>query len=479
MKIALRLLSSLVLVSFLPAAGLAENLAAAAVTVVSLDRQGQPKRQGMGVVVAKTGIIATSAGILAQGQGGIVKTNSGTMHLIERVIYLDVFQDLALVKVAAEGLTTVPTAPPGHPPPLGKVLVGARKGKECVLCEAQVVKTHGFSPRLVLLKLEPAELAMEPGAPIFNPRGELVGMLHSFAEPAVNGSLIRFCLARNLAHFPGLKKIPGGGEERELPTIPWEDLNSAPALAFWEGVAASQRQDWQTARGKFTTALKSLGSLPEGFYGRAVARYHLADYEGAVKDLTEATKLLPGYALAFLWLGRTRERQGNTKLAQEAYHQAVSASPHLSEAWYSLGTMAYREGDLDQAQEYLEKAQDDFPQAAQRWWYLGMIAQARERSPAALEAFNRAIKLDPAFFQAYLDGGILLFQNLGRPKEAVAFLQEAIRLKPRHPQARYFLALAQLWSWNPAGAWEQYFALRELYPDLAADLAATLEKNYH
>ena len=93
-----------------------------------------------------------------------------------------------------------------------------------------------------------------------------------------------------------------------------------------------------------------------------------------------------------------------------------------------------------------------------------------------MEAFNQAIKSDPGFFQAYLDGGRLLLEDLGQPNEAAVLLKEAVRLKPGQGLPRYYLALAYLTSWNRAGAWEQYFALRDISPELAANLARTLER---
>ena len=49
-------------------------------------------------------------------------------------------------------------------------------------------------------------------------------------------------------------------------------------------------------------------------------------------------------------------------------------------------------------------------------------------------------------------------------------LKEAVRLKPGQGLPRYYLALAYFTSWNRAGAWEQYFALRDISPELAANL---------
>jgi hypothetical protein len=42
--------------------------------------------------------------------------------------------------------------------------------------------------------------------------------------------------------------------------------------------------------------------------------------------------------------------------------------------------------------------------------------------------------------------------------------------------ARYYLAMAYALSWNRAGAWKQYLVLQTENPELAAQLAVTLER---
>jgi tetratricopeptide (TPR) repeat protein len=208
-----------------------------------------------------------------------------------------------------------------------------------------------------------------------------------------------------------------------------------------------------------------------------VARYNQGDWDGAGKDLEEATRRLSGYALAFLWLGKARERQGKAGAAGLDYEQAATLSPDLSEAWFRLGELAYKGGELGKAKESLEGAKSDPAHGAKSWWYLGNIALKEKRPKDGLEAFNQAIKLEPGFYQAYLDGGRLLLEDLGEPKEAAVLLQEAVRLKPGQSLPRYYLALAHLSSWNRAGAWQQYFALRDISPELAASLGVMLERS--
>lgn len=460
---------------WLVSAGIAKGPTDALVSVVSLDEQGNPWRQGMGIMVSKEGMVLTSASIMADCRSGVVKTADGALHIIRKISRWDSLQDVALLQIEPESskLVAVGTASRLQPPE--KVWVGIRQKTEVQLREADLTETLPFSPRLTLLKLKPENLETEPGSPVLNRRGELAGMVHVFAGDLNKSETYGLCLARQREHF--LPKNDGKKEDLNWPGEPLKRFDSLGIKYFWEGVVSSLRREWPEAQKKFTAAITQPGVLPEAFFGRGVARYNQGDWDGAEKDLEEATRRLSGYALAFLWLGKARERQGKAAAAAGDYDQAARLSPDLIEAWFRLGELAYKEGELGKAKECLGRAKDDPAQGAKSWWYLGNIALKGKRTQEGLEAFNQAIKIEPGFYQAYLDGGRLLLEDLGEPKEAAVLLQEAVRLKPGQGLPRYYLALAYLTSWNRAGAWQQYFALRDISPELAANLAKTLERS--
>jgi tetratricopeptide (TPR) repeat protein len=459
----------------LTSAGIALGPTDALVSVVSLDEHGNPVRQGMGILVRKDGSVLTSASIMADCRSGIVKTADGALQVIRKISRWESLQDLALLQIEPGSSKLVAVEPASRLQPPEKVWVGIRQKPAGQLREAKLTKTLPFSPRLTLLKLEPGNLDAEPGSSILNRRGELVGMLHVFAGDRDQSQTCRFYLARQREHF--IPKNADKPEELPWPNEPLKRFDSPRIQDFWEGVGSSLRQEWPEAQKKFTAAITQPGILPEAFFGRGVARYNLGDWDGAVKDLEEATRRLPGYALAFIWLGKSRERQGNPAAAARDYEQAATLSPDLSEAWFRLGELAYKAGELVKAKECLERAKGDSAQGAKSWWYLGNIALKENRAQDGLEAFNQAIKLEPEFFQAYLDGGKLLMDGLGQPKEAAVLLKEAVRLKPAQALPRYYLALASLSSWNRTGAWEQYFVLQDMSPELAANLAKALERS--
>jgi tetratricopeptide (TPR) repeat protein len=474
-KAALACLSlSFALIFWLVSSGIAATPAESLVTVISLDEQGNPWRQGMGLVVGREGSVLTSASIMADSRAGVVKTADGVLHMITKISRWDSLQDVALVQIEPEGSKIVAAGTATRLQPPEKVWVGIRPKEALQLREAELTHALAFSPRLTLLKLKPDKLETEPGSPILNRRGELVGMYHAFTGDPNKSETYGLYLARQSEHF-----LPKNEAKKEAVNWPEEPLKrfDAPGIKdFWEGVILSLRRDWPETQKKFTAAINQPGVLPEAFFGRGVARYHLGDCMGAEKDLEEATRRLSGYALAFLWLGKARERQGKAAAAARDYDQAAKLSPDLIEAWFHRGELAYKGGELAQAKDCLEKAKDDPAQGAKSWWYLGNIALKENRTQEGVEAFNQAVKADPEFFQAYLDGGRLLLEDLGQPTEAAVLLKEAVRLKPGQGLPHYYLALAYLTSWNRAGAWEQYFALRDISPDLAANLARTLER---
>jgi tetratricopeptide (TPR) repeat protein len=447
------------------------------VRIVGLDKEGNPQRQGMGVVLMKDGLILTSAALLAPYPGAIVMTADGTKYQILQVSQRNFFQDLALARVEAESL---PVASLGirNIGAYELVWVVVRKNPP-VLKEVRIAKVLPFSPRMVLLKLDLGDLETDLGTPVFTGQGELVGMLHAFAQK--QGKPFQFFLARNRSHLPAEKPARRGeyqGWTGENPSWTGEidEERSAKACgAFWEGVAASLRQSWTEARDNFSTSLGLSQSLPEAYYGRGVAHYHLANYGGAIQDLERAALGLHNYALAFLWIGKAWIRQGREEAACAAYQKAVAADPSLSEAWFELGVASFRQGDLTHAQEYLEKCGDDFPQAAQRWLELGKIAQVQRQPEKALEDFQKARELDSNLFPAYFEAGKLLI-DLGKPRLAAPLLAKVVENNPGWPQARYHLALAYVMSSNPAGAWEQYFFLQKIDLKMAMQLANFLEQ---
>ncbi len=454
------------------------------VTVVTLNEYGEPLNTALGVIVGQDGLVLTSAAIFQPGQPLLVKTSHGAIYWCQNLLHCDLLQDLAILKIEATGLKAARLQESNRSPLEGKICYPVKDGNKLTLREGYLVGSLPLSPRLDLLKLTPSNQGGIRGTPVFNRKGEVVGMMHlggdqsggSRGEPTA----LNYFLSCNRTLVPipmGAAASPGTKPEADSRgNLSGENPVNALLKAFWDGVAATLGKDWELAQKKFSMAIAPPAQLPEAYYGRGVSRYHLRNYQSAAEDLLEATRRLSGYALAFFWLGKTWQQRGDQEAADAAYRKAVDLAPDLHEAWFYLGEIAYQRGDQDKAKECLEKAEGDLPQAAMRAWYLGNIDRNQKRLPEALAAFKQAVRMDPKFFPGYLEGGKLLLLDLGESREAVGWLSQAVGLKPQHAEARYFLSLAYHLSWNAAAAWEQYYALEKVQPDLAGQLALVLER---
>jgi tetratricopeptide (TPR) repeat protein len=102
---------------------------------------------------------------------------------------------------------------------------------------------------------------------------------------------------------------------------------------------------------------------------------------------------------------------------------------------------------------------------------LGRAEEARASYSASLRAYNQPGRtLDPD--DLYLMGNAYL--RLEQDAAAVKAFQQAIKVRPNFPQARYNLGVAYFALGNRKGAQDEYNALRRLDPARAAKLQAII-----
>ncbi len=99
-------------------------------------------------------------------------------------------------------------------------------------------------------------------------------------------------------------------------------------------------------------------------------------------------------------------------------------------------------GDLKQAQRLFSQALAADPSYSTAAFNLGQVDQLLSDEKGSLEAYRRAIEIDPAYVDARLQYAAVLIEN-GDADEAIRQLTEAIRLEPSNDQA-YALIVARV-----------------------------------
>jgi tetratricopeptide (TPR) repeat protein len=122
---------------------------------------------------------------------------------------------------------------------------------------------------------------------------------------------------------------------------------------------------------------------------------------------------------------------GNRKAAQREFLKTVELQPNHAAALYNLGWIRQSAGSFDGASEY----------------------------------YDRALKADPAFWQAHQNlGNVLVIQ--GKLREAQEQYQEVVRDRPDYWPVYQSLAALQLRLSAPTAALETLNRLKALQPDL-------------
>lgn len=148
------------------------------------------------------------------------------------------------------------------------------------------------------------------------------------------------------------------------------------------------------------------------------------------------------------------------------------ATPHNRLEAYNTALRAYDKGDWAKAEEYFKQVLVDEPNSADVYYHLGDVYRFEGKYTEAMSAYNQGIKLDANFAPSYLGKGqIYLAQSPVKLEEALQNFSKAVELDPAYDEAYMQLAETSLKLNDPAGAltW-----LQKVGPDTANTARAEL-----
>ena len=201
---------------------------------------------------------------------------------------------------------------------------------------------------------------------------------------------------------------------------------------------------------------------------------------GALKELKQAVVAKPEDPQAHYSLGLKYESLGQTKKAIEEYRKSLSLKPDNDKVLYSLGRLTASLGEPDQAIGIIKQAVKLNPKSAEARSLLAaaynqqaMALMQQGNLDAARQSFTAGIqaKGGPAETQTLLNNLGCLYVQENKLDQAVGTWQEVLRQNPDLPQAHYNLALTYYAMGNPQAAYVEFFALKGLDRDLAAELS--------
>ena len=115
------------------------------------------------------------------------------------------------------------------------------------------------------------------------------------------------------------------------------------------------------------------------------------------------------------------------KRAIEAYQHAIAAEPARLDARINLGRLLHEAKRFAKADEVYRAALDACGGDALLLFNYGVLLDDMDRRAAAVQAYVGALRLDPAFADSHYNLA-LLYEKLGKPKEAIRHLAQYRKL---------------------------------------------------
>lgn len=347
-----------------------------------------------------------------------------------------------------------------------------------------------------------------------------LGDPHLWGEPAILGAARS--LKADLAFYGQIQRVSGdlvfgprylearsgGGEWQTLEaiTVPEDKLiEQLPLIAFaYFRALRVSLSDAETARIEKASRPTSVPRAFDTFVkGRSAAlRGTQQGYEAAADLLARAVELDPSFVVAQYSLGVVHQALGNrwkaaaqfrasTQLdpsypepfkalgdlflsaprrlydqAVEAYQKALELRPFYAEAHVGLGDARAAKGDVDGAVTAYQRALVYNPANPKVHLSLGKIYYSEKGLYyEAVEAYKKAIELDPQFLEARMGLGEV-YEDKGLYQDAIAQYRKVVEMDAKHTGALYNLALVHE-KVDPREAiahWERYIAVASQLP---------------
>ncbi len=418
------------------------------------------KNKGSGTLILKLGqvyTILTNAHITNSGKSYRIQTPDGKTHRAEMTPGID-FQgkDVALLQFEARENYAVASKTSSNPTAGEKIWAAgfAYDREKLVMSEGEIslLPKKALQGGYQIAYSNDIRQEMS-GGPVFNQRGELIG---------INGRRA----------FPIIEKyrfedgsIPNGQQQEAMRRYSWgipiaTVLGRIEANSFYQqGLKRYQAWNYEQAIAAFNEAIHRYPGYAEAYYHQAFAKMRYARYhqEGfrwnryrqeAREDMQQATTLFQAQgkqAEAYRSQGYVYRFGEEPKKAIQAFNQALRFNVNDVPTYMGRG-LAYKT-----LEEY-EKALADYnkaikiqPDSAEVYYGRASVYYEKKDYQAAVGDYTKAIELRPDFFEAYVDRGEVHGIWLGNLQAGMVDVNKAIEIKPDYGIAYWTRGYIRFW----------------------------------
>lgn len=391
---------------------LAKEVRDAVVLLSIYDRKGKEIATGTGFFVTADGILVTNYHVIENAGRVVAKSENGAMYAVLGILAAKPKADIALLRVEANKLAFLKLGNSQNAEVGQRIaVVGSPFGLEGTISEGIISAKRKLSTGEKMLQITAPISAGSSGSPVVDASGRVVG---------VAAMLLRESQALNFA-VP--VEVPKGLLDGLEPNVNPIAFGALPAV--------------------------SEDIFDDKDFLAAVRSYLAGDYAQALTLMKSIQDRFPNSEQFYMLLGFTFEEAGFLDDAITAFQQSIKLKPDLDPSWEGLGTAYQKQGRNDDAVAAIKQAIKINPSNSGFWNRLGVFYNARRNVHEAVKAFEQAAKLDPNdplprynLGRSYITISAMAGHSPSESANAIAPLEEAVRLKPDLVGAWAFLGLA-------------------------------------
>jgi len=444
---------------------LIKRIEPATVVIFAFNEKERGISQGTGFFINPEGNVITNYHVLQGASRAIIKISSGSEYPIKKILGAD--REVDLVRVAVD----IP-AEEVHPVPISRslpevgervVIIGTPLGLDKTVSDGIVSAVRKVPDFGEVIQLTAPISQGSSGSPVFNMKGEVVGVATFFV---IMGQNLNFAI-------PGTRILKlTASESTTLPewkAMHMKEIQAEAEASYQTGLRYLWLESCERAIPFFEeTILKD----PKHFGAASRLGYcwsQLKQFDRAIPVYNLAIQLKPTEAPLYNNLCMAYGSSGDNQSAIRACKKAIELKGDLAEAHNNLAWLYHRIGRYSEAIVSCKEAIRINPDFAQGHYNLGNNYSALKRYGEAADAYKQAIRLDFSYAEAHVNLGAA-YNQMGRFEEAVASYKQAVRLKPLLSEAHLNLGMTYLKMGDKGSALEEFKILKDLDMDMANKL---------
>jgi len=325
--------------------------------------------------------------------------------------------------------------------------------------------SFGWSP-LHSLETERFHFIDAPSAELYDVVNDPEEKNNIAASQAATVAVLKEKLRNTLAKQP---RQPATGAASDISPAAQEKLRALGYVAYRSPVPQSALlaglPDPKTKLDEFNSILEAEDAA------------HAGDFQGARTRLLAVKEKDPQLYIIPFYLGEYASAEKNWQEAADEFKNCLQISPDFREAMTGLARSLMFQGKSGEAEQWARKVLVSDTQSYQAWYMIGFI-QSRQNPKAAIEAYEKAIAIQPNFAALQRDLGTLELQQQEFGK-AAEHLQKAVDLGGDDPAVLNSLGIAYSRTNRLKRALDVYRRAAALSPNVAEihlNLAAVYQR---